>query len=72
MVHEPMSLDRLIETLEGIRAAHGGDVPVRMADMEPVVLAEWLPETEMRYACVVITDRLGDEDEAEVPEGRAP
>jgi hypothetical protein len=72
-----MSLDRLIETLEGIRAAHGGDLPVRMADMEPAVLAEWLPETEMRYACVVITDRLGDEeedeaDEAEVPEGRAP
>jgi hypothetical protein len=57
-----MSLNRLILTLEHIRAAHGGDLPVRMADMEPIVLAEWMPETETCYTCVVITDRLGDEE----------
>jgi hypothetical protein len=71
MVHEAMSLSRLIKTLEFIRAAHGDDVPVHMADMEPVVLAEWSPETEMSDACVVITDLLGDEDEDEAEEGGA-
>jgi hypothetical protein len=56
MSREPMTVDQLMASLEAVRAAHGGDVPVKMADQEPVVRAEWNPGSEGSPACVYVSD----------------
>jgi hypothetical protein len=56
MSREALTVGQLIAALEAIRAAHGGDVPVKMADQEPVVRAEWNPGSEGSPACVYISD----------------
>jgi hypothetical protein len=56
MDREAMSLGQLISTLERVRATCGGDLPVKMADGEPVVRAEWVLGAGDRPTHVVISD----------------
>jgi hypothetical protein len=61
MSREPMTVDQLIADLEVIRAAHGGDAPVRLLGMNPVVDTAWLSRTPRPCPpCAVVVDERFD------------
>jgi hypothetical protein len=58
MSREPMTVDQLMESLEAVRATHGGDVPVVTPDMEPVVWAGVFEGSELSPGpWVIISDQ---------------
>jgi hypothetical protein len=64
-----MTVDQLMESLEAVRATHGGGVPVVTPDMEPVVWAGVFEGRELSPGpWVIISDQHqeGEEEEEEV------